>query len=178
MTFITIQKIKRTRTKRKQRLMSSYFNLLKNREREKVKHSFFANAICANLMARASVSKPSYSFRLNRSQNETILTNQLINQLLKFRIDGQTINARNVDELYPGLDRLLMRSLQTGDCRQIYNRLKRNLKPEYLLITGKHIHLSVCSQTQQILEKLVETGATLGKFEENFLLISSSIKTN
>jgi hypothetical protein len=94
--------------------------------------------------------------------NESITYDQLITQLLKFRIDGRTINARNVDELYPGLDRLLMRSLQTGDCRQLYNRLERNLKPEYLLITGKHIHLSVCSHTQGILEKLVEMGATLG----------------
>jgi hypothetical protein len=97
--------------------------------------------------------------------NESIQYDQLIAQLLKFRIDGQTINARNIDELYPGLDRLLMRSLQTGDCRQLYNRLKRNLKPEYILITGKHIHLSVCSHTQGILEKLVEMGATLGKYK-------------
>jgi hypothetical protein len=88
---------------------------------------------------------------------------QLLAQLLKFRIDGRTINARNVDELYPGLDRLLLRCLQTGDYRQLENRLKRNLKAEYLLITGKHIHISVCSQTQDILEKLVEMGATLGK---------------
>lgn len=87
----------------------------------------------------------------------------LIRQLLKFRVDGQTINARNVDELYPGLDRLLIRSLQTGDCRQLNNRLKRNLKPEYLLITGKHIHISVCAQTQETLERLVKIGATLGK---------------
>ena len=87
----------------------------------------------------------------------------LIRQLLKFRVDGQTINARNVDELYPGLDRLLIRSLQTGDCRQLNNRLKRNLKPEYLLITGKHIHISVCAQTQDVLERLVKLGATLGQ---------------
>ena len=107
--------------------------------------------------------KKSQSLRHNRSKNEALISDQLINQLLKFRIDGQTINARNVDELYPGLDRLLMRSLQTGDSRQLFNRLKRNLKPEYLLITGKHIHLSVCSQTQNLLEKLIEMGATLGK---------------
>lgn len=87
----------------------------------------------------------------------------LIRQLLKFRIEGQTINARNVDELYPGLDRLLIRCLQTGDCRQLNNRLQRNLKAEYLLITGKHIHISVCAQTQDILERLVNLGATLGK---------------
>ena len=100
---------------------------------------------------------------IKSSTNDAHLSEQLIAQLLKFRIDGRTINARNVDELYPGLDRLLMRSLQTGDCRQLYNRLKRNLKPEYLLITGKHIHISVCAQTQNVLEKLVEMGATLGK---------------
>jgi len=88
---------------------------------------------------------------------------QLLAQLLKFRVDGRTINARNVDELYPGLDRLLLRCLQTGDYRQLDNRLRRNLKAEYLLITGKHIHISVCSQTENILEKLIEMGATLGK---------------
>lgn len=99
------------------------------------------------------------SLRLKHSTHDRIL----INQLLKFRIDGRTINARNVDEIYPGLDRLLMKSLQTGDCRQLYNRLKRNLKAEYLLITGKHIHCSVASQTEHILEKLVEMGATLSR---------------
>ncbi|CAF0763916.1 unnamed protein product [Rotaria sordida] len=85
----------------------------------------------------------------------------LLAQLINFRINGRTINARNVDEIYPGLDRLLLRCLQTGDCRQLDNRLNRNLKAEYLLITSKHIHTSVCSQTQDILEKLVEKGATL-----------------
>jgi len=89
---------------------------------------------------------------------------QLLAQLLKFRVDGRTINARNVDELYPGLDRLLLRCLQTGDYRQLDNRLRRNLKAEYLLITGKHIHISVCAHTEDILEKLVEMGATLGKY--------------
>ncbi len=111
--------------------------------------------------------KPSQSLRRSRSikplANDPAITDRLVAQLLKFRIDGQTINARNVNEFYPGLDRLLLRSLQTGDCRQLYNRFKRNLKPEYLLITGKHIHLSVCSKTQALLEKLVEMGATLGK---------------
>ncbi|CAF1237496.1 unnamed protein product [Rotaria magnacalcarata] len=109
--------------------------------------------------------KLSQSSRHSRStkpiSNNSSLPDQLIEQLLKFRIDGRTINAKNVDELYPGLDRLLLRSLQSGDCRQLFNRLKRNLKPQYLLITGKHIHISVCSQTQTILEKLVEMGATL-----------------
>jgi hypothetical protein len=95
--------------------------------------------------------------------HDTSISDQLIAQLLKFRVDGRTINARNVDELYPGLDRLLMKSLQTGDSRQLFNRLKRNLKAQYLLITGKHIHLSVCSRTQDVLEKLVEMGATLGE---------------
>ena len=85
----------------------------------------------------------------------------LLNQLLKFRIDGQTINARNVDQIYPGLDRLLLRCLQTGDCRQLENRFERNLKAEYLLITGRHIHLSVCAHTEDLLEKLVAMGATL-----------------
>jgi hypothetical protein len=111
--------------------------------------------------------KPSKSLRrgrpINPSANDTSISDQLIAQLLKFRVDGRTINARNVDELYPGLDRLLMKSLQTGDSRQLFNRLKRNLKPQYLLITGKHIHLSVCSRTQDVLEKLVEMGATLGE---------------
>ena len=98
----------------------------------------------------------SKSKRLSKaSSNDPLLV-----QLSKFRIDGQTINARNVGELYPNLDRLLMRSLQTGDCRQLNNLLKRNLKPQYLLITGKHIHISVCSETQSILEKLVELGAS------------------
>ncbi|CAF5171506.1 unnamed protein product, partial [Rotaria magnacalcarata] len=109
--------------------------------------------------------KLSQSSRHSRSNkpisNNSSLPDQLIEQLLKFRIDGRTINAKNVDELYPGLDRLLLRSLQSGDCRQLFNRLKRNLKPQYLLITGKHINISVCSQTQTILEKLVEMGATL-----------------
>ncbi|CAF4744426.1 unnamed protein product [Rotaria socialis] len=85
----------------------------------------------------------------------------LLAQLIQFRIDGRTIDARNVNELYPGLDRLLLRCLQTGDCRQLDNRLQRNLKAEYLLITSKHVHLSVCSHTEDILEKLVEMGATL-----------------
>lgn len=85
----------------------------------------------------------------------------LLNKLLKFRIDGRTINARNVDEIYPGLDRLLLRCLQTGDYRQIENRFERNLKAEYLLITGRHIHLSVCAHTEDILEKLIALGATL-----------------
>jgi hypothetical protein len=111
--------------------------------------------------------KPSQTVRRNQSlkssRNDSVTSDQLIAQLLKFRIDGRTINARNVDEFYPGLDRLLLRSLQTGDCRLLYNRFKRNLKPEYLLITGKHIHLSVCSQTQHILEKLIEMGATLSE---------------
>ncbi|CAF1129466.1 unnamed protein product [Rotaria sp. Silwood1] len=107
-------------------------------------------------------SKQSQHNRFMKSlPNGSTLPDQLFDQLLKFRVDGRTINARNVDELYPGLDRLLLRSLQTGDCRQLYNRLKRNLKPQYLLITGKHIHISVCSQTQSTLEKLVEMGATL-----------------
>ena len=87
----------------------------------------------------------------------------LIKQLLKFRIDGRPINARNVDEIYPGLDRLLLRCLQTGDYRQLDNRLKRNLKAEYLLITGRHIHISVCAKTEYILENLIQMGATLGK---------------
>lgn len=98
----------------------------------------------------------------------------LIKQLMKFRIDGQTINARNVDELYPGLDRLVIRSLQSGDCRQLNNRLKRHLKAEYLLITSKHIHLSVCSKTEHILERLVELGATLGKRIKRILLFFAS----
>jgi hypothetical protein len=110
-----------------------------------------------------------HSLRGRRSQSLKPLDHvssspdQLLAQLLKFRIDGRTINARNVDELYPGLDRLLLRCLQTGDYRQLDNRLRRNLKAEYLLITGKHIHISVCSQTEDILEKLIEMGATLGK---------------
>jgi hypothetical protein len=91
-------------------------------------------------------------------------SDQLIDQLLKFRVDGRTINARNVDELYPGLDRLLLRCLQTGDYRQLDNRLRRNLKAEYLLITGKHIQISVSAKTEDILEQLVEMGATLGKY--------------
>jgi hypothetical protein len=118
--------------------------------------------------------KQSSLLRRNRairpSVSESSITDQLVVQLLKFRIDGRSINARNVDELYPGLDRLLTRSLQTGDCRQLFSRLKRNLKPEYLLITGKHIHLSVCSQTQGLLEKLVEMGATLGKYKLLFII--------
>ena len=101
---------------------------------------------------------------LKPMEHAPVLPDTLFSQLLEFRIDGRTIDARNVDELYPGLDRLLLRCLQTGDCRQLDNRLRRNLKPEYLLITGKHIHISVCSQTQDILEKLVEMGATLGKY--------------
>jgi hypothetical protein len=123
-----------------------------------------------NIMLPGGISvptKPSQSVRRSRpmksSADDSAISDQLIAQLLKFRIDGQTINARNVDEVYPGLDRLLLRSLQTGDCRLLYNRFKKNLKPEYLLITGKHIHLSVCSQTQHILEKLIEMGATLGE---------------
>ena len=118
-------------------------------------------------MLPAIPTKLSPKVRTNRSlrvsKNDLDISDQLIAQLLKFRIDGRTINARNVDELYPGLDRLLLRSLQPGDCRLLYNRFKRNLKPEYLLITGKHIHLSVCSETQHILEKLIEMGATLGE---------------
>ncbi len=112
-------------------------------------------------------SKYSLSARHNRSlkplDRPSTPPDQLIAQLLKFRINGRTINARNVDELYPGLDRLLLRCLQTGDYRQLDNRLKRNLKAEYLLITEQHIHTSVCSHTEDILEKLVEMGATLGK---------------
>ena len=100
--------------------------------------------------------------RFNKSlSNETLISDQLIAQLLKFRIDGRTINTRNVGEFYPGLDRLVLRSLQTGDCRQLYNHLKRNIKPQQLLITGRHIHLSVHSRTQPILEKFIEMGATL-----------------
>ncbi|CAF4660321.1 unnamed protein product [Rotaria magnacalcarata] len=75
--------------------------------------------------------------------NYSLLPDQPMEQLLKFRIDGRTFNAKNIDELYPGLDRLLLRSLQTGDCRQLFNRLKCNLKSQYLLITGKHIHINV-----------------------------------
>ncbi len=113
-------------------------------------------------------SKDSLSKRRSRSlkplDHPPLPSDQLIARLIKFRIDGRTINARNVDELYPGLDRLVLRCLQTGDYRQLDNRLRRNLKPEYLLITGKHIHISVCSQTEDLLEKLVQMGATLGKF--------------
>ena len=90
-------------------------------------------------------------------------TDKLLAELLKFRIDGRTINARNVNELYPDLERLLLRCLQTGDCRQLDNRLRRNLKAQYLLITEKHINISVLSQTQDILDRLVGMGATLGK---------------
>ena len=133
----------------------------------------------ANISLPVINSKPSQTLHRGRSfrqsANESLIADQLVAQLLKFRIDGRTINARNVDELYPGLDRLLMRSLQTGDCRQLYNRLKRNLKPQYLLITGKHIHLSVCSHTQDVLEKLVEMGATLGKYRKfNFNFINKN----
>ncbi|CAF5138628.1 unnamed protein product, partial [Rotaria sp. Silwood1] len=60
----------------------------------------------------------------------------ILAQLIDFRINGRTIDARNVDELYPGLDRLLLRCLQTGDSKQLDNRLNRNLKAEYLLITS------------------------------------------
>lgn len=95
--------------------------------------------------------------------NNSSYPDQLIDQLLKFRIDGRMINAGNANEIHPGLDRLLLRSLQTGDCRLLFNRLKSNLKPEYLLITGKHIHISVCSKTQHVLEKLIEMGASLGE---------------
>ncbi|CAF1551213.1 unnamed protein product [Rotaria magnacalcarata] len=59
--------------------------------------------------------------------NYSLLPDQPMEQLLKFRIDGRTFNAKNIDELYPGLDRLLLRSLQTGDCRQLFNRLKCKL---------------------------------------------------
>ncbi|CAF0989796.1 unnamed protein product [Rotaria sordida] len=118
-----------------------------------------------NISISSIKSKQSQTSRHNQSikslSNNSSLPDSLFDQLSKFRVDGRTINARNVDELYPGLDRLLLRSLQTGDCRQLYNRLKRNLKPQYLLITGKHIHISVCSQTQSTIEKLVEMGATL-----------------
>jgi hypothetical protein len=113
-------------------------------------------------------SKDSVSRRRSRSlkplDHKSLPPDQLIAQLIKFRVDGRTINARNVDELYPGLDRLLLRCLQTGDYRQLDNRLRRNLKPEYLLITGKHIQISVSSQTEDLLENLVQMGATLGKF--------------
>ncbi|CAF1498543.1 unnamed protein product [Rotaria magnacalcarata] len=118
-----------------------------------------------NTSISSAFTKPSQSSRHSRStkpiSNNLSLPDQLIEQLLKFRIDGRTINAKNVDELYPGLDRLLLRSLQSGECRQLFNRLKRDLKPQYSLITGKHMHISVCAQTQTILEKLVEMGATL-----------------
>ncbi|UJR36788.1 hypothetical protein I4U23_029501 [Adineta vaga] len=122
-------------------------------------------------MSRESISvsstrsKHSVPSKCNRSlkplEHVPSLPDQLLAQLLKFRIDGQSINARNVGELYPGLDSLLVRCLRTGDYRQLHNRLNRNLKPEYLLITGKHIHISVCSRTQDILEKLIEMGATV-----------------
>lgn len=90
------------------------------------------------------------------------LPDQILAQLRKFRIDGRSIDATNIDQLYPGLDNLLVRCLRTGDDRQLHNRLSRNLKPEHLLITEKHIHISVCSRTQDLLEKLVDMGATLG----------------
>lgn len=104
-----------------------------------------------------------HSLNMTHTQSLKPISDPLMNQLIKFRINGRTINARNVDELYPGLDRLLLRCLQTGDYRQLDNRLKRNLKPEYLLITGKHIQISVAAQTEDILEKLIDMGATLGK---------------
>ena len=113
-------------------------------------------------------SRHSVSLRRSRSLKPiedppTPPTDKLLAELLKFRIDGRTINARNVNELYPDLDRLLLRCLQTGDCRQLDNRLRRNLKAQYLLITGKHINISVLSQTQDILDRLVSMGATLGE---------------
>lgn len=89
---------------------------------------------------------------------------ELFAELRKFRVDGRTINAHNVDEIYPGLDRVFIRCLQTGDSRQLDNRLKRNFKPEYLLITGKHINISVICHTEYILDRLVAMGATLGSF--------------
>lgn len=113
-------------------------------------------------MLPSNVTLPALISRKKNNKSKVTI-DPLISQLLKFRIDGQTINARNVDELYPGLDRLLIRSLQTGDCRQLNNRLKRNMKAQYLLITGKHIHISVCSKTEHVLERLVDLGATLGK---------------
>lgn len=116
-----------------------------------------------NLSLRPVGNKQLAATKSRRPPSKASSNDPLLAQLSKFRIDGQTINARNVGEIYPNLDRLLIRSLQTGDCRQLNNLLKRNLKPQYLLITGKHIHISVCSQTQSVLEKLVELGATLGQ---------------
>ena len=117
------------------------------------------------MMASENLSLSSFNSKTSQSSRYSSKPSHdpLIDQLMKFRVDGRTINAGNVDEIYPGLDRLLLRSLQTGDCRQLFNRLKRNLKAKYLLITGKHIHTSVCSQTQTILETLVEMGATLSE---------------
>ncbi|CAF3494751.1 unnamed protein product [Adineta steineri] len=111
---------------------------------------------------RSKQSVPSnYSRTLKPLEHVPSLPDQIFAQLRKFRIVGKSINARNIDELYPGLDDLLVRCLRTGDYRQLHSRFNRNLKPEYILITGKHIHISVCSRTQDILEKLVEMGATI-----------------
>jgi len=137
----------------------------KESERRKKKLSFsFQNSIFNRDMFPEHLSVGSVQSKSLKPVNS--IPDSLINQLLTFRVDGRTINARNVDELYPGLDRLLLRCLQTGDFRQLDNRLRRNLKPEYLLITGKHIQISVASQTQDILEKLIDMGATLGKSME------------
>ncbi|CAF0873056.1 unnamed protein product [Adineta ricciae] len=111
---------------------------------------------------RSKHSEPSkYNRSLKPLARVPPVPDEILAQLLKFRIDGQSINARNVGEVYPGLDNLLVRCLRTGDDRQLNSRLNRNLKPEYLLITGKHIHISVCARTQDILENLISMGATL-----------------
>ncbi|CAF1511857.1 unnamed protein product [Rotaria magnacalcarata] len=97
--------------------------------------------------------------------NYSLLPDQPMEQLLKFRIDGRTFNAKNIDELYPGLDRLLLRSLQTGDCRQLFNRLKCNLKSQYLLITGKHIHINVIIINRLALSILINKQYSTSMFD-------------
>ena len=160
-------------------MLLKLWNLSKgNAEKEKKRRNarvFYRIALhlCLYVMSRESISvsstrsKDSEPSKYNRSLKPLArvppVPDEILAQLLKFRIDGQSINARNVGEVYPGLDNLLVRCLRTGDDRQLKSRLNRNLKPEYLLITGKHIHISVCARTQDILENLISMGATLGK---------------
>ncbi|CAF3026220.1 unnamed protein product [Rotaria socialis] len=90
-------------------------------------------------------------------------------QLLKFRIDGRTFNAKNIDELYPGLDRLLLRSLQTGDCRQLFDRLK--YRHFYEPIHMKELEL-LCQYSFGINERLTKyNNQSISTFNFNHSLI-------
>ncbi|CAF4187293.1 unnamed protein product [Rotaria magnacalcarata] len=69
--------------------------------------------------------------------NYSLLPDQPMEQLLKFRIDGRTLNAKNIDELYPvPLGKLIFRSDKLNFLSALANEYGQQMlaDPEHSLV--------------------------------------------